>query len=123
MMTTIVICNDLLEDIKQNPEEFVKKIEQGTEGELTVISKNPLRTGLRKINSYGIGCNANGIWVGMSHHNSMPHLYLVQGNMMSGFGDENDHIHSFELRKELLRMAEKEIQKERLRIEMLENKK
>lgn len=114
-MTEICVLNDVWDDVKNDPNKFIKIIEQGMNG------IHSLHDTLKTINEYGIGCNANGIWVSHSHHNSIPQLYLSYGNEFATFGDTN-FSKNVKVRKMYLEMAKRRISEEESAIAALEAK-
>lgn len=71
MMTVVSILNDAWPLIKENPEQFIKNIEDGM-----------YNYSGKAVNMYPVGNHANPMEVHRSFHNSLNHVLIVGGNHM-----------------------------------------
>ena len=116
-MTVISILNDGFSAIKENPKEFVDKIEEGISGVKSYSSGTCLTN--KNINNYSVGNHANPMWVKKPLHTDSPQLTLSYQNMLVAFGAFND-IEDLELRKKLLEKAKEVLRYEEMLIKKLE---
>ena len=70
-MTVVSILNDAWPIIKENPDQFIKNIEEGMDN-----------CNGRSINMYPVGNHANPMEVHRSFHSSLNHVMVVGGNHM-----------------------------------------
>lgn len=77
-MTVVSILNDAWDLIKENPEQFIKNIEDGMEN-----------YGDRIVNMYAIGNHSNPMEVHRTFHNNQKQVLVVYGNHMENMKEFN----------------------------------
>lgn len=105
-MTEISILNDAWHTIKEHPQEFIEKIDEGMRGDRIYARSGELDT------SYGIAGYANPLTVYPSHHADVERVYVAGGNSFTALdrytlgqeygnrlADKDDFIHDVLLQR------------------------
>lgn len=120
-MTTVTFQNDMWNTIKENPEEFIRTIEEGMSG--AIGNYSVLREG--EVSDFGIAYYANGLKVAQAHHADDVRLYYVGENMMVPIGHgsgECQNESNIAFRKDLLKKAQRLLDVEKRKIEDAEQR-
>lgn len=112
-MTVVSILNDGWDTIKKHPEQFIKNIEMGMNGD----DESGISIHNSMVNEYAVGNFANPMEVSKSFHADISHLFYVGQNCMTVLTDytvKDKRDIEFQLQrikeaKNLLRHQEKEL--------------
>lgn len=107
LMTTVTILNDGFEAIKNNPEQFLKGLEDGMYG---MGKKWAASSPTSLITYHAVGSYDNCFEVALSQHSNQHRLYLVGGNCMQMIEPYTGG--SIETRKRNLEIAKRIIEAE-----------
>ena len=86
-MTVVSILQDAWPTIKENPEQFVKNIEDGMNMPFTPAG---FPIPIKSINSFGVGNHANPMMVARSWHDSRDKVFIVGHGYMADITETQD---------------------------------
>jgi hypothetical protein len=95
--TTLLVLNDGLGDIEQNPEQFVRNL-------VNAIKLHSWHKNNRVHNDFGVGSHANCCMIGSSEHSSGTSILFAGGNYITHAATVHTGSHSHHTEEDFVRI-------------------